>query len=53
MEFERIYAYHELGRSLEIYQWRGEPFFAGAEVSLDVYLLQIPKWVRRMSLWTF
>jgi hypothetical protein len=25
---------------LEICQWCGEPCFAGAEVSLDVYLLQ-------------
>jgi hypothetical protein len=41
MEFERIYAYHE------ICQWCGEPCFADAEVSLDVYLLQIPKRDRR------
>jgi hypothetical protein len=52
MEFEGIYACHESGCSLEICQWCGEPCFAGAKVSLDVYLLQIPKWDKRMSLWT-
>jgi hypothetical protein len=52
MEFEGIYAYHELGCFLEIFQWCGEPCFAGTEVLLDVYLPQIPKRDRLMSLWT-
>jgi hypothetical protein len=42
MEIERIYAHHESGCSLEIYQWCRGPCFAGAEVSLDVYLSQHP-----------
>jgi hypothetical protein len=49
MEFERICAYHESGCSLEICQLCGEPCFAGAEVSLDVYLPQIPKRDKRNS----
>jgi hypothetical protein len=48
MEFERIYAYHESGCSLEICHWWGEPCFSGAEVSLDVCLPQIPKRDRRV-----
>jgi hypothetical protein len=27
---------------LDNFQWCGEPYFAGAEISLDGYLLQIP-----------
>jgi hypothetical protein len=34
---------NESGCSLEICKWCGEPCFAGAVVSLDVYLSQIPK----------
>jgi hypothetical protein len=33
MEFERIYAYHESGCSLETCQWCGEPCFAGVTLS--------------------
>jgi hypothetical protein len=43
MEFEGIYAYHESGCSLEICQWCRGSCFEGAEVSLDVYLPQIPR----------
>jgi hypothetical protein len=43
MEFQRIYEYYESVCSLEICQWCGEPCFAGAEVSLGVYLLQISR----------
>jgi hypothetical protein len=49
MEFEGIYAYHESGCFLEICQWCSGLCFEGAEVSLDVYLPQIPRQDRRKS----
>jgi hypothetical protein len=42
MEFEKPYASHESGCSLEICQWCGEPCFAGAAISIDVYQPQFP-----------
>jgi hypothetical protein len=49
MEFEGIYAYHDSGGFMEICQWCGGPCFEGAEVSLDVYLKQIPTQDRHKS----
>jgi hypothetical protein len=40
-EFDKPYAYHETVL-LGICQWCGNPYFAVAAISLDVYLQQIP-----------
>jgi hypothetical protein len=57
MEFGKLHAYSELMCPLENCQWCGEPRFAGAAISIDVLMPQIPRQDRHViadlmrSLW--